>query len=170
MSTDTDPTIVGGSPAAEEPPAQGAGARAAEPGTQDGSTWIADGIVAKVAASAAREVDGVEDLRGTHPRRGWVRASERRRGGASVRVEGGRAAIELRLVVRDGVAIPRVVDEVRARVIHRVEFATGLTVTKVDVGVVDVVTAPSPPSDPPLADGDGVPDGGAEAEGPPSPS
>ena len=169
MSTDSDPTIVAGSPAAQEPPAQGAGARPAEPGTSDGSTWIADGIAAKVAASAAREVDGVEDLRGTHPRRGWVRASERRRGGASVRVEGDRAEIELRLVVRDGVAIPRVVDEVRARVIHRVEFATGLTVTKVDVGVVDVVPAPSPPADA-VADGGGPADSGAEAEGPPSPS
>lgn len=139
MDTDSEPTVVTGAPPAVE-----------EPGT--GATWIADGIVAKVAASAAREVEGVDDLRGGHPRRGWVRASERRRGGASVRVADGRASVDIRLVVREGVAIPRVVDEVRARVIDRVEFATGLTVTTVDVGVVDVVPAPAPaPSEPPVA-------------------
>lgn len=160
MSTDTNPTIVAGAPAGAPPP--DAAAQGAEPGTPDGSTWIADGIVAKVAALAAREVDGVEDLRGVSPRRGWVRAADRRRGGASARVEGGRAVIDVRLVVRDGVAIPRVVDEVRARIIDRVEFATGLTVTKVDVGVVDVVPAPVASPEPAV-------DGGAQAEGP-SPS
>lgn len=157
MSTDTDPTIVVGGPA---PPGPGA------PPAPGGGTWIADGIVAKVAAMAAREVEGVADLRGGGPRRGWVRAAERRRGGASVRVEDGRAAIDVRLVVRDGVAIPRVVEEVRARVIDRVGFTTGLTVTAVDVRVVDVVPAAAPavPAADPLADS------GAEAEGPPSPS
>lgn len=150
MSTDTDPTIVAGAPAAApDPPSP-------EPEATSGSTWIADGIVAKVAASAAREVDGVEDLRSANPRRGWVRASERRRGGASVRVADGAASIDIRLVVRDGVAIPRVVDEVRARVIDRVEFATGLTVTTVDVGVVDVVPAPVP-VEPEPATGDAGP-------------
>ena len=71
---------------------------------------------------------------------------------------------QLQCVVRDGVAIPRVVEEVRARVTHRVEFTTGLTVTKVDVGVVDVVPAPAAPVADPLDDS------GAGAEGPPSPS
>jgi uncharacterized alkaline shock family protein YloU len=74
-----------------------------------------------------------------------------------VRVAEGRASIALRLVVRDGVAIPRVVDEVRARVIDRVEFATGLTVTTVDVGVVDVVPAPAPPEAAPVADAGPIP-------------
>lgn len=159
MDTDNDPTILTGSPA---PP--GAAPAPADPA---GATWIADAIVAKVAASAAREVGGVEDLRGGGPRRGWVRAKGRRRGRARVRVEDGVASITLSLVVRDGVAIPRVVDEVRARVIARVEFATGLTVASVDVGVVDVVPAPPvpvPPEDGPAGGS------GADAEAPPSPS
>ncbi len=164
MSTDTDPTIVAGAPAAATADATDG---AEEHGAPEGATWIADGIVAKVAAMAAREVEGVEDLRGGGPRRGWVRASERRRGGASVRVEGGRAEIDLRLVVRDGVAIPSVVEEVRARVTDRVEFTTGHTVTKVDVGVVDVVPAPAPSAGAPA---DPVPDSGAGGEDPPSPS
>ena len=90
--------------------------------------------MAKIAAAAAREVDGVEDLRGGGMRRGWVRASDRGRGGAAgIRIEDGRASIDLRLVVRDGAAIPAVVDAVRARVTERVEHGTGLTVTKVDI-------------------------------------
>ncbi|WP_217920936.1 Asp23/Gls24 family envelope stress response protein [Miltoncostaea oceani] len=113
------------------------------PAASGGETWIADAIVAKVAATAAREVDGVEDLRGGGVRRGWVRASERRRGGASVRIDAGTATIALRLVVRDGVAIPGVVESVRARVVERVEFATGMTVARVDIGVVDVVPPPA---------------------------
>lgn len=132
MSTDEIPRPAAGPPAAES-----------------GSTWIADQIVAKIAAAAAREVDGVEDLRGGGMRRGWVRASDRGRGGAAgIRIEDGRASIDLRLVVRDGAAIPAVVDAVRARVTERVEHGTGLTVTKVDIGVVDVVPAPEPEPDP----------------------
>ena len=132
MSTDEIPRPAAGPPAAES-----------------GSTWIADQIVAKIAAAAAREVDGVEDLRGGSIRRGWVRASDRGRGGAAgVRIEDGRASIDLRLVVRDGAAIPAVVDAVRARVTERVQHGTGLTVTKVNIGVVDVVPAPEPEPDP----------------------
>ena len=132
MSTDEIPRPAAGPPAAES-----------------GSTWIADQIVAKIAAAAAREVDGVEDLRGGSIRRGWVRASDRGRGGAAgVRIEDGRASIDLRLVVRDGAAIPAVVDAVRARVTERVQHGTGLTVTKVDIGVVNVVPAPEPEPDP----------------------
>lgn len=123
-----------------EPPA-GAGD---PPGDAPGQTWIADTIVAKTAAAAAREVDGVEDLRGGAPRRGWIRASERAKGGAAVRVADGAAVISLRLVVRDGIAIPGVIEAVRARVTERVEFATGMTVTRVDIGVVDVVPATPP--------------------------
>lgn len=149
MTADTDPTVTGGAPAAAS-----------------GATRIADGIVAKVAAWAARDVAGVEDLRASSPRRGWARAAERRRGGASVRVEDGRAWLALRLVVRDGVAIPAVVDEVRARVVHQVEFATGLRVESVDVAVVDVVRAPAR-----AAPAASAPEpSGADAEDPASPS
>ena len=149
MSTDEIPRPAAGPPAAES-----------------GSTWIADQIVAKIAAAAAREVDGVEDLRGGGMRRGWVRASDRGRGGAAgIRIDDGRASIDLRLVVRDGAAIPAVVDAVRARVTERVEHGTGLTVTKVDIGVVDVVPAPEPDPAPEPAAADAP-----EAEAPAEPS
>ena len=126
--------------------------------------------MAKIAAAAAREVDGVEDLRGGGMRRGWVRASDRGRGGAAgIRIEDGRASIDLRLVVRDGAAIPAVVDAVRARVTERVEHGTGLTVTKVDIGVVDVVPAPEPEPEPDPAPEPAAADA-PEAEAPAEPS
>jgi uncharacterized alkaline shock family protein YloU len=111
---------------------------------EPGRTWIADQIVAKIASAAAREVEGVEDLRGGSIRRGWTRSSDRRQSGAGVRIENGQAAIDLRLVVRDGIAIPQVV---RARVIERVQHGTGLAVSQVDIGVVDVVPASEPEAD-----------------------
>ncbi len=137
MSTD-HPTTPYPEPAPPGPPS---------PASADsGATWIADQIVAKIAAAAAREVDGVEALRGGSIRRGWVRASDRREGSAGVRIEEGRAAIDLRLVMRDGIAIPAAVEAVRARVTERVEFGTGLAVSRVDIGVVDVVAAPAEPA------------------------
>jgi uncharacterized alkaline shock family protein YloU len=141
---------------------------AGPPVVEGGSTWIADQIVAKIAAAAAREVEGVEELRAGRIRRGWVRASDRRRGGAAgVRIDDGRASIDLRLVVRDGAPIPAVVDAVRARVIERVQFGTGLTVAKVDIGVVDVVPAPSPE---PEAEAEQAPAGAPDAEAPAEPA
>src|SRR5690606_10278335 len=64
------------------------------PAEEGGRTWIADDIVSKVAAAAATEVDGVEGLRAAGIRRGWLRASERRGGGAAVKVADGRATID----------------------------------------------------------------------------
>ncbi len=124
------------------PPA-GGDAAAAPPA---GQTWIADGIVAKVAASAAREVDGVERLRGGISRRGFIRGSERRRGGAMVQVRDGVVSVSVRLVVLEGFAIPRIIASVRESIIERVAFATGMTVDHVDIGVVDVVPRPAAPS------------------------
>lgn len=154
-------------PAAHDAPAAPTGA-GPEPGPSTGQTWIADAIVAKVAAAAAREVDGVEDLRPGGTRRGWMRASERG-AGAGVRVEGGRATIAVHLVVRDGVAIPGVVEAVRARIVERVEFTTGMTVASVDIGVVDVVPPPAPPAEPARATPDATarPETGPE-EAPPA--
>ncbi|MGD9572856.1 MAG: Asp23/Gls24 family envelope stress response protein [Thermoleophilia bacterium] len=144
MPQDDHPTETFPTPPAPE----GAGDPPVAEDDPTGRTRIADGIVAKVAANAAREVDGVEALRGGAPTRGWLRASERQQGSAAVKVADGSATVALRLVVRYGVAIPDVVEQVRARVIERVEFATAMTVTKVDIDVVDVIV-PSPPADEP---------------------
>lgn len=134
---DEHPTLPYPGPPAGEDPA---------PPAPVGESWIADGIVAKVAASAAREVDGVEGLRGGVSRRGLIRASDRRRGGAMVQVRDGVVTVSVRLVVLEGFAIPRIIASVRERIIERVGFATGMSVDHVDIGVVDVVPRPVAPS------------------------
>lgn len=128
----TEPTAI---PPAPPPPA----ADATVATDQDqGSTWISDTIVAKVAGIAAREVDGVAALRAEGGGRGWGKGP-RETEEATVSVADGAATIDLRLVVRDGVHIPSVVDGVRSRVAERVEATTGMRVARVDIGVVDVV-------------------------------
>jgi uncharacterized alkaline shock family protein YloU len=127
---DEHPTMpYPGPPAGADPPAE----------APVGEAWIADAIVAKVAAAAAREVDGVARLRGGLSRRGFIRGSERRLGGALVQVRDGVVSVSVRLVVLEGYAIPRIIESVRERVIERIGFATGMSVDHVDIGVVDVV-------------------------------
>lgn len=117
-----------------------------------GSTWISDAIVAKIAGIAAREVDGVAGLRSESGGRGWSRGAKET-DEANVTVEDGVAAIDLRLVVHDGVNIPTAVEAVRARVVSRVQDATGMRVSRVDIGVVDVVVPTSATDEPPQEDG-----------------
>lgn len=123
-------------PLAAPPPPPGGDA----PTMSGGSTWISDAIVAKLAAMAALEVDGVHALRteGRGFGRGLKETDE-----ATVTVTEDEASIDLRLVVVDGVRIPDVVEAVRSRVVHRVEDATGMRVRAVDIGVVDLVPAGS---------------------------
>lgn len=129
----TEPTAI---PPAPPPPAAADATVATD--QDQGSTWISDTIVAKVAGIAAREVDGVAALRAEGGGRGWGKGP-RETEEATVSVADGAATIDLRLVVRDGVHIPSVVDGVRSRVAERVEATTGMRVARVDIGVVDVV-------------------------------
>ena len=88
----------------------------------------------------------MERLRGGISRRGFIRGSERRQGGAMVQVRDGVVSVSVRLVVLEGFAIPRIIESVRERIIERVGFATGMTVDHVNIGVVDVVPRPAAPS------------------------
>ncbi|GAA2497784.1 Asp23/Gls24 family envelope stress response protein [Streptomyces gobitricini] len=109
-----------------------------------GRTTIADGVVAKIAGMAAREVDGVHALGGGLARTvGAVR--DRVPGGRAsvtrgVKVEVGerQSAIDLELVVEYGVAIVDVAGDVRENVIEAVERMTGLEVVEVNIAVDDV--------------------------------
>lgn len=131
----TSDTTATDRPAIEPPPPH---EPAPEDGPVGGSTWISDTIVAKIAGLAAIEVDGVAGLRTDGGGRGWGKGSKQT-DEATVTVTDGQAAIDLRLVVVDRVNIPTVVEQVRQRVISRVQDATGMRVTAVDIGVVDVV-------------------------------
>ncbi|WP_169951256.1 Asp23/Gls24 family envelope stress response protein [Microbispora sp. H11081] len=111
--------------------------------TERGRTTIADGVVAKIAGMAAREIDGVHDF-GT----GTARAFGAIKGafggedgvtrGMAVEVGERQAAVDIHLIVEYGVAIPDLAQAVRAHVIRAVERMCGLEVTEVNIAVDDV--------------------------------
>ncbi|MFF1595095.1 Asp23/Gls24 family envelope stress response protein [Streptomyces sp. NPDC058286] len=112
--------------------------------TTRGKTSIADVVVVKIAAMAAREIPGVHDMGGGLSRTmGSVR--DRVPGGGTnvgrgVKVEVGekQTAIDLDLVVEYGVSITDTAGDVRENVITAVELTTGLEVVEVDIAVNDV--------------------------------
>lgn len=118
----------------------GAGA----PAETRGKTTIADGVVAKIAGMAAREVPGIHSL-GAGMARAFGAMRERVPGGGGavtrgVKVEVGerQAAVDLDVVVEYGVSIVDVAGGVRTNVISAVERMTGLEVVEVNIAVDDV--------------------------------
>ncbi|WP_330456353.1 Asp23/Gls24 family envelope stress response protein [Streptomyces sp. NBC_00820] len=118
----------------------GAGA----PAETRGRTTIADGVVAKIAGMAAREVPGIHTLGGAMGRAfGAVRDRVPGTGSSvtqGVKVEVGerQTAVDLDLVVEYGVSIVDVAGDVRSNVIGAVERMTGLEVVEVNIAVDDV--------------------------------
>ncbi|KMS67963.1 hypothetical protein ACM01_40925 [Streptomyces viridochromogenes] len=118
--------------------------RPQEPRETRGRTAIADGVVEKIAGTAAREVPGINALGGGFTR--TVGAMRDRvpdghpSAGHGVKAEVGekQAAIDLQVVVAYGVSITDVAAEVRENVIAAVERMTGLEVVEVNIAVNDV--------------------------------
>ena len=109
-----------------------------------GRTTIADGVVAKIAGMAARDVVGVQALGGGLSRTFGAVRDKVPGGGRSVtrgvKAEVGetQTALDLEIVVDYGVAIVDVANEVRRNVISAVEQMTGLEVVEVNIAVSDV--------------------------------
>jgi len=111
--------------------------------TEKGATSIEDGVVAKIAGLAAREVAGVFEMGAGTARafgavRGIVGAERSVTQGVSVEVGERQAAVDLDLVVEYGSAIPEVSAAVRANVTSAIERMTGLEVTEVNIRIDDV--------------------------------
>ncbi|MBA2367123.1 MAG: Asp23/Gls24 family envelope stress response protein [Actinobacteria bacterium] len=118
--------------------------------TERGKTTIADGVVAKIAGIAAREVSGVYQMGSGSARAvGVIRdrigeAVGGSAGGSSptqgVKVEVGerQTAIDLDLVVEYGVPIADVAESVRSNVSTKVGRMTGLEVAEVNIYIDDV--------------------------------
>ena len=110
--------------------------------TDQGRTTIADGVVAKIAGIATREVDGVHAIGGGAARA--VGAVRERMGGkthgqgVSVEVGERQSAVDVDVVLEYGVAIADVAEGIRRNVIRSVERMTGLEVTEVNVAVLDI--------------------------------
>ncbi|NYH79446.1 putative alkaline shock family protein YloU [Actinopolyspora biskrensis] len=118
-----------------------------------GRTSIADSVVQKIAAIAAREVSGVHTM-GSGASRAFGALRERVSGGSGtstssgVRVEVGekQAAVDLDVVVEYGVSIVELTRAVRRNVLDSVERMTGLEVIEVNIAVNDI-RLPSEDSD-----------------------
>lgn len=111
--------------------------------TERGRTTIDDGVVAKVAGMAAREVPGVHELGGGTARAMGtvtqrVGIADARSQGVSVEVGERQAAADLTVVIEYGDSIPKVSQQVRENVIRRVEGVCGLEMTEVNISVNDL--------------------------------
>jgi uncharacterized alkaline shock family protein YloU len=112
--------------------------------TEHGDTAIADGVVAKIAGIATREVPGVFAM-GNAARRA-INALTQRIPGGQTNVSGGvsvekgerQTAIDVAIIVEYGVSIVSVSEQIRENVINAVEYGTGLEVVAVNVNVTDV--------------------------------
>ena len=114
--------------------------------TDAGRTRIADGVVAKIAGLAARDVAGVHAMgTGITRRMGQLKSlvpgsSEGTFAGQGVAVEVGEkeAAVDLDVVTDYGQSIVDVTSAVRENVIEQVEGMTGLKVVEVNISVDDI--------------------------------
>ena len=109
-----------------------------------GTTTIADTVVAKVAGLATRQVYGVHAF-GGGAARAFGALRERIPGatasvtqGVSVEVGERQAAVDLQILVEYGVSIADLARAVRKNVITAVEQITGLEVVEVNINVSDV--------------------------------
>ena len=137
-STNTDSS----SASAIRPSSRGTGS---ELDTSQGKTMIADTVVAKIAAMAAREVSGIYQLGGGAARAfGAIRERIPGSGGPNVSqgvaVEVGetQAAVDIDAVVEYGVSITDLASGVRRNVITSLERMTGLQVVEVNVSINDI--------------------------------
>jgi uncharacterized alkaline shock family protein YloU len=112
--------------------------------TEHGDTTIAEGVVAKIAGMATREVPGVYAM-GNAARRAFNALAQRIPGGQTdvaggVSVEKGerQTAVEIAVIVEYGASIVSVSEQIRENVISAVEYGTGLEVVAVNVNVSDV--------------------------------
>ena len=108
---------------------------AGPPPTDGGGIKIEDTVVAKVAAIAVHEVDGVRAGGATPRSVGGLLGSAGGRGepsGVSVEVGEVEAAADVTLAVAYGMPIPQISEAVRRNVINRIENLVGLRVTEVN--------------------------------------
>lgn len=112
--------------------------------TEHGNTTIADGVVAKIAGIAAREISGVHALGGGAAR--TFGALRERIPGQSTNVSQGvvvevgdeQAAVDVSIIAEYGIAIADLAAGIRRNVISSVERMTGMQVTEVNIAVLDI--------------------------------
>jgi uncharacterized alkaline shock family protein YloU len=110
--------------------------------TTHGTTKVDDGVVAKIAGIAAREVPGVHDLGGGAARaigalRTRLNQADQSQG-IAVEVGETQAAVDVTVVAEYPVPLHHVADGIRTAVTTAIETLVGLEVTQVNVEITDV--------------------------------
>lgn len=111
-------------------------------GAAAGKTTIEDGVVAKIAGIAAREVSGVYALGGGAARvvgaiRDALNTTDLAQG-ISVEVGETQVAVDVTIVAEYPVSLQKVADEVRSAIVHAMVELVGMEVAEVNVTVNDV--------------------------------
>ena len=131
---------------------------------EGGHTHIADGVVAKIAGMAAREIGGVYAMGGGAARAmGAVRDAVTGGGdkgsvarGVSVEVGERQTAVDIDVVVEYGTAIQELAAAVRRNVTNAIEKMTGLEVTEINIRVDDIHLPDDDDGDSARGDGGGT--------------
>ncbi len=104
-----------------------------------GDIHISNQVLAGIAATAARDVDGVMALSGGRLTSSHGQIQGKKLGSSvDVEVEGDRITVNLSILVQYGCVIPDVARAVQESVADALEKATGLTVNNVNVHVAGV--------------------------------
>ncbi|MEC5179591.1 putative alkaline shock family protein YloU [Arthrobacter sp. CG_A4] len=132
----------GKSPADLLPAPQSAPAPAKAGKDGRGATTIADGVVAKIAGIATKDIPGVYALGGGAARMmGSLRDAVGQKDltqGVSVEVGQTQVAVDITLVVEYPHPLQKVADDVRDAVFGAVEDLVGMEVTEVNVTITDI--------------------------------
>lgn len=110
--------------------------------TTHGTTKVDDGVVAKIAGIAAREVPGVHDLGGGAARaigalRTRLNQADQSQG-ITVEVGETQAAVDVTVVAEYPIPLHHVADGIRTAITTAIETLVGLEVTQVNVEITDV--------------------------------
>ena len=107
-----------------------------------GEVFIADDVVANIAALAAQEVEGVSSVApsatGEMMNKVGLRNTSPSSKGVKAEILGGVVRIGIALVVKYGYPVPSIGQQVQAKVQNAVENMTGLKVNDVNVRVIGV--------------------------------
>ncbi len=104
-----------------------------------GTVKIADDVVARIAALAALEVDGVSAMAGNYTSDVIEKVSRMNlTKGAKVVVGGNEVKVDLALMMAYGFNIPATCQQAQTRVKNSIENMTGLKVTDVNVRIAGI--------------------------------
>jgi uncharacterized alkaline shock family protein YloU len=104
-----------------------------------GTVKIADDVVARIAALAALEVDGVSAMAGNYTSDILEKVSRKNLNkGAKVVVNASEVKVDLALMMAYGFNIPATCQQVQTRVQTTIENMTGLDVTDVNVRIAGI--------------------------------